>query len=220
MSQINNQVLFRKKLITSTIFIVFLITLMGIASLFSIWSLEKEYKRNQIKLNTLRTEYEKLSEAQIYTKGIQLNLNTIFLKTEDRNLRIKYKTALEINLSKLGEILNELENNIFISHNEDIITFKKEFQILFGSYKDIASKAAPTSIIAGQKLLNMSIDQENKLIIMRHKISQEFIQTELNLSLEFDSHYRQLSLLLKITSIFALFLAFINLVKALKVSSE
>lgn len=92
MGQLNNKSLFRQKLISSTITIVFLIAVMGIASLFAIWKMEREYNQNLLKVEALKNISEQLSLAQLNLKSADQNgkilLPVPVTKKQKLNIRV------------------------------------------------------------------------------------------------------------------------------------
>lgn len=70
LDQLKNKTLFRQKLISSTITIIFLIVVMGIASLFALWKMEREYNQSLLKVNVLKNISEQLSLAQLNLKSV------------------------------------------------------------------------------------------------------------------------------------------------------
>ena len=100
LDQLNNKTLFRQKLISSTITIVFLITVMGVAALFAIWNMEREYNQNLLKVNGLKNISEELSLAQLNLKSADQEWKNLIIRARDKETKIKYKS-----LSKTGKPL-------------------------------------------------------------------------------------------------------------------
>ena len=61
---------------------------------------------------------------------------------------------------------------------------------------------------------------DNKLFIIHQEINEEYVALQLKVKNDFELRYHQLRQFLILVIIFALFLSFINLFKALRVSSE
>ena len=61
---------------------------------------------------------------------------------------------------------------------------------------------------------------ENKLFIINHEINEAYFTLQLKVKNDFEIRYHQLRQFLIVVILFALFLSFINLFKALRVSSE
>ena len=99
LGQLNNKSLFRQKLISSTITIVFLIVVMGIASLFAIWKMEREYNQSLSKVEILKNISEQLSLAQLNLKSVDQEWKNLIIRARDRNTKIKYKSLFEEKVS-------------------------------------------------------------------------------------------------------------------------
>ena len=125
LGQLNNKSLFRQKLISSTITIVFLIAVMGIASLFAIWKMEREYNQNLLKVNGLKNISEELSLAQLNLKSADQEWKNLIIRARDKETKIKYKSLFEKKISAFQENIANIENGNkskkrLLNHNKSI----------------------------------------------------------------------------------------------------
>ena len=136
LGQLNNKSLFRQKLISSTITIVFLIAVMGIASLFAIWNMEREYNQNLLKVEALKNISEQLSLAQLNLKSADQEWKNIITRARDKETKIKYKSLFEKKVSAFQENLENIESNnkIPILALKDIANLKKDALIIINQY--------------------------------------------------------------------------------------
>ena len=119
LDQLKNKTLFRQKLISSTITIIFLIVVMGIASLFALWKMEREYNQSLLKVNVLKNISEQLSLAQLNLKSVDQEWKNLIIRARDKETKIKYKRLFEIKVLAFQE-------NIESIHAEMMLNLKKE----------------------------------------------------------------------------------------------
>jgi len=226
LGQLNNKSLFRQKLISSTITIVFLIVVMGIASLFAIWKMEREYNQSLSKVEILKNISEQLSLAQLNLKSVDQEWKNLIIRARDRNTKIKYKSLFEEKVSAFHENLENIESNnkIPILALKDIANLKKDALIIINQYRDLLSEYSSLSLTEGilldKKTMGLTKNIENKLFIINQEINETYFALQLKVKNDFEIRYHQLRQFLILVILFALFLSFINLFKALRVSSE
>ena len=226
LGQLNNKSLFRQKLISSTITIVFLIAVMGIASLFAIWKMEREYNQNLLKVEALKNISEQLSLAQLNLKSADQEWKNIITRARDKETKIKYKSLFEKKVSAFQENLENIESNnkIPILALKDIANLKKDALIIINQYRDLISEYPLLSLTEGilldKKTMGLTKNIENRLFIINEEINEAYFAVQLKVKNDFEIRYHQLRQFLILVILFALFLSFINLFKALRVSSE
>lgn len=226
LGQLNNKSLFRQKLISSTITIVFLIAVMGIASLFAIWKMEREYNQNLLKVGLLKNISEQLSLAQLNLKSADQEWKNLIIRARDKETKIKYKSFFERKVSAFQENIENIEsdNKIPIVALKDITNLKKDSLVIINQYRDLMSEYASLSLTEGilldKKTMGLTKNIENKLFIINQEINEAYFALQLKVKNDFEIRYHQLRQFLILVILFALFLSFINLFKALRVSSE
>jgi hypothetical protein len=226
LGQLNNKSLFRQKLISSTITIVFLIAVMGIASLFAIWKMEREYNQSLSKVEILKNISEQLSLAQLNLKSVDQEWKNLIIRARDRNTKIKYKSLFEEKASAFHENLENIESNnkIPILALKDIANLKKDALIIINQYRDLISEYPLLSLTEGilldKKTMGLTKNIENRLFIINEEINEAYFAVQLKVKNDFEIRYHQLRQFLILVILFALFLSFINLFKALRISSE
>ncbi|MEY4920898.1 MAG: hypothetical protein RLZZ564_426 [Pseudomonadota bacterium] len=228
LGQLNNKSLFRQKLISSTITIVFLIAVMGIASLFAIWNMEREYNQNLLKVEALKNISEQLSLAQLNLKSADQEWKNIITRARDKETKIKYKSLFEKKVSAFQENLENIENiendKTAILALKNITNLKKDSLIIINQYRDLLSEYSSLSLTEGilldKKTMGLTKNIENKLFIINQEINETYFALQLKVKNDFEIRYHQLRQFLILVILFALFLSFINLFKALRVSSE
>ena len=225
LGQLNNKSLFRQKLISSTITIVFLIAVMGIASLFAIWNMEREYNQNLLKVEALKNISEQLSLAQLNLKSADQEWKNIITRARDKETKIKYKSLFEKKVSAFQENLENIENDkTAILALKNITNLKKDSLIIINQYRDLLSEYSSLSLTEGilldKKTFGLTKNIENKLFIINQEINETYFALQLKVKNDFEIRYHQLRQFLILVILFALFLSFINLFKALRISSE
>jgi len=226
LGQLNNKSLFRQKLISSTITIVFLIVVMGIASLFAIWKMEREYNQSLSKVEILKNISEQLSLAQLNLKSVDQEWKNLIIRARDRNTKIKYKSLFEEKVSSFQDNLENIEsdNKIPILALKDISNLKKDALIIINQYRDLISEYPSLSLTEGilldKKTKGLTKNIENRLFIINEEINEAYFAVQLKVKNDFEIRYHQLRQFLILVILFALFLSFINLFKALRISSE
>ena len=226
LDQLNNKTLFRQKLISSTITIVFLITVMGVAALFAIWNMEREYNQNLLKVNGLKNISEELSLAQLNLKSADQEWKNLIIRARDKETKIKYKSLFEKKISAFQENIENIENGnkTDILVLKDITNLKKDSLIIINQYRDLMGAYATLSLTEGilldKKTMGLTKNIENKLFIINQEINEAYFALQLKVKNDFEFRYHQLRQFLILVILFALFLSFINLFKALRVSSE
>ena len=132
LDQLKNKTLFRQKLISSTITIIFLIVVMGIASLFALWKMEREYNQSLLKVNVLKNISEQLSLAQLNLKSVDQEWKNLIIRARDKETKIKYKRLFEIKVLAFQENIESIEsdNKIAILALKDIDNLKKDSLII------------------------------------------------------------------------------------------
>ena len=222
---LNNKTLFRQKLISSTITIVFLIAVMGIAALFSIWKMDREYNQISLKVGLLKNISEQLSLAQLNLKSADQEWENIILRARDKETKVKYKGLFERKVSAFQENIANIENdkNVILAL-KDITNLKKDSLVIINQYRDLMSEYTSLSITEGilldKKTMGLTKNIENKLFIINQEINEAYLALQLKVKNDFEIRYHQLRQFLILVILFALFLSFINLFKALRVSSE
>jgi len=223
---LKNKTLFRQKLISSTITIVFLIAVMGIAALFAIWKMEREYNQSLSKVEILKNISEQLSLAQLNLKSVDQEWKNLIIRARDRNTKIKYKSLFEEKVSAFHENLENIESNnkIPILALKDIANLKKDALIIINQYRDLISEYPLLSLTEGilldKKTMGLTKNIENRLFIINEEINEAYFAVQLKVKNDFEIRYHQLRQFLILVILFALFLSCINLFKALRVSSE
>ena len=226
LDQLNNKTLFRQKLISSTITIVFLIAVMGVAALFAIWNMEREYNQNLLKVNELKNISEQLSLAQLNLKSADQEWKNLIIRARDKETKIKYKSLFEKKISGFQENIENIEsgNKTDILALKDITNLKKDALIIINQYRDLMGAYATLSLTEGilldKKTMGLTKNIENKLFIINQEINEAYFALQLKVKNDFEIRYHQLRQFLILVILFALFLSFINLFKALRVSSE
>ena len=224
--QLNNNTLFRQNLISSTITIVFLITVMGVAALFAVWNMEREYNQNLLKVNGLKNISEELSLAQLNLKSADQEWKNLIIRARDKETKIKYKSLFEKKISAFQENIENIENGnkTDILALKDITNLKKDSLIIINQYRDLMGAYATLSLTEGilldKKTMGLTKNIENKLFIINQEINEAYFALQLKVKNDFEIRYHQLRQFLILVILFALFLSFINLFKALRVSSE
>ena len=225
LDQLNNKTLFRQKLISSTITIVFLIAVMGIAALFSIWKMEREYNQSSLKVGLLKNISEQLSLAQLNLKSADQEWKNLIIRARDKETKIKYKSLFERKVAAFQENIENIENDkTSILALKDITNLKKDSLIIINQYRDLMRKYDSLSLTEGilldKKTMGLTKNIENKLFITNQEINETYFALQLKVKNDFEIRYHQLRQFLILVILFALFLSFINLLKALRVSSE
>ena len=226
MDQLKNKTLFRQKLISSTITIIFLIVVMGIASIFALWKMEREYNQSLLKVNVLKNISEQLSLAQLNLKSVDQEWKNLIIRARDKETKIKYKRLFEIKVLAFQENIESIEsdNKIPILALKDIDNLKKDSLIIINRYRDLLRAYESLSLTEGvlldKKTIGLTKNIENKLFIMNHEIVEIYVALQVKVKNDFEIRYYELRQFLILVILFALFLSFINLFKALRVSSE
>jgi hypothetical protein len=226
LNQLNHKTLFRQKLISSTVTILFLIALMGIASLFSIWNMEREYNQTLLKVGLLKNISEQLSQAQINLKSADQEWKNLIIRARDRETKIKYKGLFEQKVTAFQQNIENIEinNKTPTLGLENITHINKDTLIILNQYRDIVNQyislSIPEGILLDKKTMGLTKNIDNKLFIIHQEINEEYVALQLKVKNDFELRYHQLRQFLILVIIFALFLSFINLFKALRVSSE
>ena len=226
LDQLKNKTLFRQKLISSTITIIFLIVVMGIASLFALWKMEREYNQSLLKVNVLKNISEQLSLAQLNLKSVDQEWKNLIIRARDKETKIKYKRLFEIKVLAFQENIESIEsdNKIPILALKDIDNLKKDSLIIINRYRDLLRAYESLSLTEGvlldKKTIGLTKNIENKLFIMNHEIIEIYVALQVKVKNDFEIRYYELRQFLILVILFALFLSFISLFKALRVSSE
>ena len=226
MDQLKNKTLFRQKLILSTITIIFLIVVMGIASLFALWKMEREYNQSLLTVNVLKNISEQLSLAQLNLKSVDQEWKNLIIRARDKETKIKYKRLFEIKVLAFQENIESIEsdNKIPILALKDINNLKKDSLIIINRYRDLLRAYESLSLTEGvlldKKTIGSTKNIENKLFIINHEIVEIYVALQVKVKNDFEIRYYELRQFLILVILFALFLSFINLFKALRVSSE
>ena len=226
LDQLKNKTLFRQKLISSTITIIFLIVVMGIASLFALWKMEREYNQSLLKVNVLKNISEQLSLAQLNLKSVDQEWKNLIIRARDKETKIKYKRLFEIKVLAFQENIESIEsdNKIAILALKDIDNLKKDSLIIINRYRDLLRAYESLSLTEGvlldKKTIGLTKNIENKLFIMNHEIVEMYVALHVKVKNDFEMRYYESRQFLILVILFALFLSFINLFKALRVSSE
>ena len=226
LDQLKNKTLFRQKLISSTITIIFLIVVMGIASLFALWKMEREYNQSLLKVNVLKNISEQLSLAQLNLKSVDQEWKNLIIRARDKETKIKYKRLFEIKVLAFQENIESIEsdNKIPIFDLKDIDNLKKDSLIIINRYRDLLRAYESLSLTEGvlldKKTIGLTKNIENKLFIMNHEIVEIYVALQVKVKNDFEIRYYELRQFLILVILFALFLSFISLFKALRVSSE
>ena len=226
LDQLKNKTLFRQKLISSTITIIFLIVVMGIASLFALWKMEREYNQSLLTVNVLKNISEQLSLAQLNLKSVDQEWKNLIIRARDKETKIKYKRLFEIKVLAFQENIESIEsdNKIAILALKDIDNLKKDSLIIINRYRDLLRAYESLSLTEGvlldKKTIGLTKNIENKLFIMNHEIVEIYVALQVKVKNDFEIRYYELRQFLILVILFALFLSFINLFKALRVSSE
>lgn len=226
LDQLKNKTLFRQKLISSTITIIFLIVVMGIASLFALWKMEREYNQSLLKVNVLKNISEQLSLAQLNLKSVDQEWKNLIIRARDKETKIKYKRLFEIKVLAFQENIESIEsdNKIPLLALKDIDNLKKDSLIIINRYRDLLRAYESLSLTEGvlldKKTIGLTKNIENKLFIMNHEIIEIYVALQVKVKNDFEIRYYELRQFLILVILFALFLSFINLFKALRVSSE
>ena len=226
LDQLKNKTLFRQKLISSTITIIFLIVVMGIASIFALWKMEREYNQSLLKVNVLKNISEQLSLAQLNLKSVDQEWKNLIIRARDKETKIKYKRLFEIKVLAFQENIESIEsdNKIPILALKDIDNLKKDSLIIINRYRDLLRAYESLSLTEGvlldKKTIGLTKNIENKLFIMNHEIVEIYVALQVKVKNDFEIRYYELRQFLILVILFALFLSFINLFKALRVSSE
>ena len=226
LDQLKNKTLFRQKLISSTITIIFLIVVMGIASLFALWKMEREYNQSLLKVNVLKNISEQLSLAQLNLKSVDQEWKNLIIRARDKETKIKYKRLFEIKVLAFQENIESIEsdNKIAILALKDIDNLKKDSLIIINRYRDLLRAYESLSLTEGvlldKKTIGLTKNIENKLFIMNHELVEIYVALQVKVKNDFEIRYYELRQFLILVILFALFLSFINLFKALRVSSE
>ena len=226
LDQLKNKTLFRQKLISSTITIIFLIVVMGIASIFALWKMEREYNQSLLKVNVLKNISEQLSLAQLNLKSVDQEWKNLIIRARDKETKIKYKRLFEIKVLAFQENIESIEsdNKIAILALKDIDNLKKDSLIIINRYRDLLRAYESLSLTEGvlldKKTIGLTKNIENKLFIMNHEIVEMYVALQVKVKNDFEMRYYELRQFLILVILFALFLSFINLFKALRVSSE
>ena len=226
LDQLKNKTLFRQKLISSTITIIFLIVVMGIASIFALWKMEREYNQSLLKVNVLKNISEQLSLAQLNLKSVDQEWKNLIIRARNKETKIKYKRLFEIKVLAFQENIESIEsdNKIPILALKDIDNLKKDSLIIINRYRDLLRAYESLSLTEGvlldKKTIGLTKNIENKLFIMNHEIVEMYVALQVKVKNDFEMRYYELRQFLILVILFALFLSFINLFKALRVSSE
>ena len=118
----------------------------------------------------------------------------------------------------------ESDNKIPILALKDIDNLKKDSLIIINRYRDLLRAYESLSLTEGvlldKKTIGLTKNIENKLFIMNHEIVEIYVALQVKVKNDFEIRYYELRQFLILVILFALFLSFINLFKALRVSSE
>lgn len=199
---------------------------MGIASLFSIWNMEREYNQTLVKVGLLKNISSQLSQALINLKGADQEWKNLIIRARDRETKIKYKGLFEQKVTAFQQNIENIENNNKTPALglENITHINKDTLIILNQYRDIVNQyislSIPEGILLDKKTMGLTKNIDNKLFIIHQEINEEYVALQLKVKNDFELRYHQLRRFLILVIIFALFLSFINLFKALRVSSE
>ena len=199
---------------------------MGIASLFALWKMEREYNQSLLKVNVLKNISEQLSLAQLNLKSVDQEWKNLIIRARDKETKIKYKRLFEIKVLAFQENIESIEsdNKIPILALKDIDNLKKDSLIIINRYRDLLRAYESLSLTEGvlldKKTIGLTKNIENKLFIMNHEIVEIYVALQVKVKNDFEIRYYELRQFLILVILFALFLSFINLFKALRVSSE
>ncbi|CAM8272301.1 hypothetical protein MCEWOLHM1_00024 [Candidatus Methylopumilus universalis] len=199
---------------------------MGIASLFALWKMEREYNQSLLKVNVLKNISEQLSLAQLNLKSVDQEWKNLIIRARDKETKIKYKRLFEIKVLAFQENIESIEsdNKIPILALKDIDNLKKDSLIIINRYRDLLRAYESLSLTEGvlldKKTIGLTKNIENKLFIMNHEIVEMYVALQVKVKNDFEMRYYELRQFLILVILFALFLSFINLFKALRVSSE
>ena len=198
---------------------------MGIASLFAIWKIEREYNQSSLKVRLLKNISEQLSLAQLNLKSVDQEWKNIITRARDKKKLYVYKNLFEQKVSAFQENLENLENDkTSIVALKDITNLKKDSLIIINQYRDLLREYSSLSLTEGilldKKTMGLTKNIENKLSIINYEINEMYLALQLKVKNDFEIRYHQLRQFLILVILFALFLSFINLFKALRVSSE
>ena len=199
---------------------------MGIASLFSIWNMEREYNQTLLKVGLLKNISEQLSQAQINLKSADQEWKNLIIRARDRETKIKYKGLFEQKVTAFQQNIENIEinNKTPTLGLENITHINKDTLIILNQYRDIVNQyislSIPEGILLDKKTMGLTKNIDNKLFIIHQEINEEYVALQLKVKNDFELRYHQLRQFLILVIIFALFLSFINLFKALRVSSE
>ena len=199
---------------------------MGIASLFALWKMEREYNQSLLKVNVLKNISEQLSLAQLNLKSVDQEWKNLIIRARDKETKIKYKRLFEIKVLAFQENIESIEsdNKIAILALKDIDNLKKDSLIIINRYRDLLRAYESLSLTEGvlldKKTIGLTKNIENKLFIMNHEIIEIYVALQVKVKNDFEIRYYELRQFLILVILFALFLSFINLFKALRVSSE
>ena len=83
---------------------------MGIASLFALWKMEREYNQSLLKVNVLKNISEQLSLAQLNLKSVDQEWKNLIIRARDKETKIKYKRLFEIKVLAFQENIESIEN--------------------------------------------------------------------------------------------------------------
>ena len=199
---------------------------MGIASLFALWKMEREYNQSLLKVNVLKNISEQLSLAQLNLKSVDQEWKNLIIRARDKETKIKYKRLFEIKVLAFQDNIESIEsdNKIAILALKDIDNLKKDSLIIINRYRDLLRAYESLSLTEGvlldKKTIGLTKNNENKLFIMNHEIFEIYVALQVKVKNDFEIRYYELRQFLILVILFALFLSFINLFKALRVSSE
>ena len=199
---------------------------MGIASLFALWKMEREYNQSLLKVNVLKNISEQLSLAQLNLKSVDQEWKNLIIRARNKETKIKYKRLFEIKVLAFQENIESIEsdNKIAILALKDIDNLKKDSLIIINRYRDLLRAYESLSLTEGvlldKKTIGLTKNIENKLFIMNHEIVEIYVALQVKVKNDFEIRYYELRQFLILVILFALFLSFINLFKALRVSSE
>ena len=199
---------------------------MGIASIFALWKMEREYNQSLLKVNVLKNISEQLSLAQLNLKSVDQEWKNLIIRARDKETKIKYKRLFEIKVLAFQENIESIEsdNKIAILALKDIDNLKKDSLIIINRYRDLLRAYESLSLTEGvlldKKTIGLTKNIENKLFIMNHEIVEMYVALQVKVKNDFEMRYYELRQFLILVILFALFLSFINLFKALRVSSE
>ena len=163
-----------------------------------------------------------------HNKGhyLLMNLEGDPSKLIEIETKIKYKSLFEEKVSAFQENLENIESNnkIPILALKDIANLKKDALIIINQYRDLISEYPLLSLTEGilldKKTMGLTKNIENRLFIINEEINEAYFAVQLKVKNDFEIRYHQLRQFLILVILFALFLSFINLFKALRISSE